>query len=237
MKKPNEEKKNKKDVYVIVICLIFLVIVLLAFALNKKDNKPEEHKEEKMQEVEKEKENDNNKFAGYELNDQNFRKDTNKELQVLFDKEDINEDDVIKLSNSLVKGYLYLLEKRNTGTIYMKDLTTNELGVITAEFLYTTQNKICTDMSFLEELISLLFYSVDVDLEMDEAHFNEYNNSYCLDREVYKYKYHLVYNDYSYTKDYITISYKKIIDNQNKGLLKVYFKNIDNRFYLEKIDL
>jgi len=237
MKKSNKEKKVKKDIYIIIACLFVLIMILVAVAFDKKEekktNKPSDNS---IQEVEN-REESNNRFPDYELNETNFREDTNSELSKLFDQEEINQNEIVKISNSLVKGYLYLLENRHNGTVYMKNLSAKDLGILSAEFLYTTQKKVCTDMSFLEELISLLFDDVNETLENDNEHFNEYNNSYCLDRETNKYKYHLSYHDFNYTKDYVTINYLKVLDNKNQGMLRVYFKSKDNRYYLEKIDL
>ena len=227
-------KKKKKEIYIIIACLFLLIVSLGVLIISKKEKPRENGEKEKIQEPEKEKVDP---FADYELSDNNFRKGTNQELQVLFDKEELNQSDVLRLSNSLVNGYLYLLENKKSGVIYIKDLNAKDIGYLIAEFMYTTQNKVCTDMSFLEELMVLLFDGVGADLETDTEHFNEYSNSYCLDRETNKYKYHLTYSDYNYTKDYITIRYKKVLDNNDVGMLNVYFKSRENGYYLEKIDL
>ena len=223
--------KKKKDIIAIIILLIILFLVLVVIISSKNNN----HSDKKDNIVE-EQEEPKDRFPDYELKESAFRSDTNQELKTLFEQEDISASDIKRVSNSMINGYIYLLENK-TGTVNIKDLNEEEIGRLASEFLYTNQEKVCTDMCFMEEYIYVLFGDIDLNLENDTEHFNIYNNSYCVKRNMVKSKYSLVYDSYSSKEDYVVVIYKELENGNEFGTLKVYFKKGRENFFIEKIEL
>ncbi len=223
--------KKKKDIIIIIVLLVALSLSLVVMFLNK--NNKQDNKKPDIVETEEELKN---RFPDYELKESAFRSDTNQELQVLFEQENISASDIKKVSNTMINGYIYLLENKK-GTVNIKDLNEEDVGRLASEFLYTNQEKICTDMCFMEEYIYVLFGDIDLNLENDKEHFNVYNNSYCIKRNLSKSKYSLVYDSYSSNGDYVIVNYRKLENNSVKGNLKVYFKKTDRSYHIEKIEL